>query len=155
MRWLLLLFIVVPLVELYLLTWLATVIDFWPTVGMVLFMGALGAAIARREAARVWREYGHAMQTLSPPQTSLIEGLLVLFGCALLVTPGVLTDLAGLLLLVPWTRRLVATRLETRLAGAFVASQRSVAASPFPRGTPPGARGPRVVIDTTGETVER
>lgn len=112
MRWLLLLFIVVPLFELYLLLFVGTQIGFWPTVGIVLVTGTLGAALAKREGLRVWHSYREALAQGRLPDEGIVGGLLVLLGGALLVTPGMLTDVAGFLLLLPVTRRFFADRIR-------------------------------------------
>lgn len=112
MRWLLLLFIVVPLLELYLLLFVGSQIGFWPTVGIVLVTGTLGAALAKREGLRVWHSYREALSQGRLPDEGIVGGLLVLLGGALLVTPGMLTDVAGFLLLLPPTRRFVADRIR-------------------------------------------
>lgn len=116
MRWLLLLFIVVPLVELYLLLFLGSIIGFWPTVAIVLVTGTLGAALAKREGLRVWHSYREALSQGRLPDEGIVGGLLVLLGGALLITPGMLTDLCGFFLLVPYTRRLVANKIQEVIA---------------------------------------
>lgn len=116
MRWLLLLFVVVPLVELYLLLYIGSQIGFWPTVGIVLVTGALGATLAKREGLRVWANYREALSQGKLPDEGIVGGLLVLVGGVLLVTPGMLTDLAGFLLLIPRTRRFVADRIRDAIA---------------------------------------
>ncbi len=112
MRWLLLLFVVVPLLELYLLLFVGSQIGFWPTVGIVLVTGALGATLAKREGMRVWHSYRESLAAGRLPDEGIVGGLLVLLGGVLLITPGMITDLAGFLLLLPRTRKLVADRVR-------------------------------------------
>lgn len=112
MRWLLLLFVVVPLLELYLLLFVGSQIGFWPTVGIVLVTGALGAALAKREGMRVWHSYRESLAQGRLPDEGIVGGLLVLLGGVMLIAPGMLTDLAGFLLLLPRTRRFVAERVR-------------------------------------------
>ncbi|MBX3249576.1 MAG: FxsA family protein [Myxococcales bacterium] len=112
---LLLLFTVVPLVELWLLLFVGRHVGLWPTIGLVLATGLLGATLARREGARVMRDWQRATSEGRLPEDGVLGGALVLVGGVLLVTPGVLTDVVGLALLLPWTRRLVARRLRARL----------------------------------------
>ncbi|MCP3098942.1 FxsA family protein [Myxococcus sp. K15C18031901] len=111
-KYLLLAFIVVPLLELYLLVVLGRHIGFAPTLGVVLFSALLGSWLARREGSRVTRRWREAMARGQVPEEGLFSGALVLAGGVLFVVPGVLTDVAGLLLLFPPTRRLVAGRLR-------------------------------------------
>lgn len=104
---LLLLLTVVPLVELALLLWLAKVTDLWFTFALVIVTGALGAALARHEGLRCWRRVHDEMAAGRLPGDPLLDGLMILLAGALLVTPGVLTDLVGFGLLLPPFRRVV------------------------------------------------
>lgn len=112
---LLLLFTVVPLVELYLLLFIGDLLGFWPTVAIVLVTGAVGAWLAKREGLRVLRKWQAAIAEHRMPEEGVLGGLLVLVGGVLLVAPGVLTDLAGLLLLIPPTRRFIAKIVRRRV----------------------------------------
>lgn len=116
---LLLLFTVVPVVELYLLITLGQNVGAAPTIGLVLGTGLLGAWLAKREGTRVVRSWQASMARGEPPKEGVISSLLVLVGGVLLVTPGVVTDVTGLVLLLPWTRRLVANALRKRLERRF------------------------------------
>lgn len=117
---LLLLFTVLPVVELYLLITLGQNVGAGPTIALVLGTGLLGAWLARREGSRVLRSWQGSLARGEMPKEGVISSVLVLVGGVLLVTPGVVTDVTGLLLLLPWTRRWVANairkRLEERLA---------------------------------------
>lgn len=109
-----LLFVVLPLIELLLLIWIAGQISFWETVAIVIVTGMLGAVLARTQGARAWREIGAAWQQGRVPGRELIAGALFLVGAAFLLTPGVLTDATGFLLMVPVVRSGV-SRLVMRL----------------------------------------
>jgi UPF0716 protein FxsA len=109
-----LLFTLVPLVELYLLIWLAGFIGFWPTLAIVMTTAGLGAFFAKREGLKVLRAWQTALSELRVPEEGLTSALLVLAAGIFLITPGVLTDLAGLLLLLPAVRRRVAGLIERR-----------------------------------------
>lgn len=111
---LLALFIVVPLVEVYLLFGLSHLMGFWATVALVLITGTLGAALAKREGLRVLGRWRSALAEARVPEEGVLDGLLVLVGGVLLVTPGVLTDVSGLLLLLPPTRKVAAAWLMRR-----------------------------------------
>lgn len=127
---LLLLFTVIPVVELYLLITIGQNVGAGPTIALVLGTGFLGAWLARREGSRVLRSWQGSLARGELPKEGVISSVLVLVGGVLLVTPGVVTDVMGLLLLVPWTRRLVAgvirKRLEERLAVQDVAADPSM-----------------------------
>jgi UPF0716 protein FxsA len=163
-----LLFVVVPLAELYLLLVLGSVLGFWPTVAIVLVTGVLGATLAKREGLRVFRKWSDAIAEGRVPEEGVLGGLLVLVGGVLLVTPGVITDVTGLLLLFPPTRRFVAERLR-RYAERRVRDGRIRVVSyhvggmgaPFggmgvPFGQPMDARPASEpgVIDVEGEVIE-
>jgi len=116
---LLLLFTVVPLVELALLFWIAERTDWLFTIGLVIFTGVVGAALARHEGLRTWRAVGQKLSQGELPTDPLLDGLMILVAGALLVTPGVLTDLVGFALLVPpirgWARRRLVEHYRARL----------------------------------------
>ncbi len=116
MRWLFLLFVVVPLIELYLLLFVGSKIGFWWTVCIVLVTGVIGASLAKREGLRVWDTYRQALGEGRLPDEGIVGGLLVLVGGVLLVTPGMLTDLVGFCLLVPQTRRFFADLIRAVIA---------------------------------------
>lgn len=112
---LLILFTVVPLVELALLIKLGGAIGLWPTVFIVIATGALGAALAKSQGTRtVWTIRRETAEG-KPPGESLVNGLLILVGGVVLLTPGLLTDVLGFCLLVPATRKWFRTRLLEKL----------------------------------------
>ncbi len=114
-----LLFTVVPVVELYLLITIGGWVGAEATVGIVFVTGMLGATLARKEGTRVWRQWQEAVAAGQIPKEGVVSSLLVLVGGVLLVTPGVLTDITGLALLIPPTRRLVAGVLGNYLKKRF------------------------------------
>ncbi len=111
---LLLLFTLVPLAELVLLLVLADATTWEFTLALVLVTGMLGAWLARREGLRCWRRVDEEIAAGRLPGDPLIDGLMILLAGALLVTPGILTDLVGFLLLIPPARRLLKNRLRRR-----------------------------------------
>jgi len=114
-----LLFTVVPLLELFLLLQLGQRIGVEATVLLVLTTGVLGAVFAKLEGLRVLTTWRTALAQGRLPPDGVLSGVLVLLGGAFLVAPGVLTDVTGLLLLIPpsrrWIARLIKHRLERRL----------------------------------------
>jgi UPF0716 protein FxsA len=121
---LLLLFTIVPLVELALLVWIGKHIGLLPTLGIVLGTGFLGAALARHEGLRCWRAAQGRIRRGELPTDSLLDGLLILVAGALLITPGVLTDLAGFSLLTPPVRRALRRHLARRIRAKIVVMRR-------------------------------
>tara|TARA_B100001989_G_C24297101_1_gene343916 strand:- start:86 stop:604 length:519 start_codon:yes stop_codon:yes gene_type:complete len=103
-----LLFTIVPTVELALLIWIGTQIGVLWTTLIVIATGFTGAWLAKREGLGVLRKLRADLQGGLPPTGRIVEGVLVLCGAILLVTPGVLTDLTGFALILPFTRRLIA-----------------------------------------------
>jgi UPF0716 protein FxsA len=91
----LLLLLIVPLIDLVVLVWLGRSFGFWPTVALTFVAGAIGAALAKREGLRVWREFRAALEHMKPPERGVLDGVLVLLGAALLIMPG--CDCAGIL----------------------------------------------------------
>lgn len=116
---LLLLFTLVPLIELFLLVEIGRRIGVVATVALVIVTGMLGAGLARvqglRTLARVREEWLEGRM----PTTALLDGLLILIAGAVLLTPGLLTDLFGFFLLTPWGRRLVGRAVAERFRRRF------------------------------------
>ncbi len=111
----LLLFVGIPLVELYLLAEVEDRLGLGPTLLMVVGTGILGASAVRRQGARAWRAIQVSLAEGKVPSAEIAHGVLILVGGVLLITPGILTDLVGLLLMVPVVRELV----RLRLGGVF------------------------------------
>ena len=117
---LILLLTIVPLVELVILLRLAQAISWGPTIFLVVVTGVLGAWLARREGLRTLHRVQEDMAAGRPPTLTLMEGVMVLVAGVVLVTPGILTDLAGFALLVPSIRRWVAQRMAKSLKRRIV-----------------------------------
>lgn len=117
---LLLLFTVVPLLELALLIEVGTLIGALRTILIVVVTGFVGALMARSQGFSVWRKLRETVQGGRSPAGELMEGALVLAGGLLLITPGLITDALGFIFLIPPSRRAVKNylmrKLEARLA---------------------------------------
>jgi UPF0716 protein FxsA len=113
-----LLFIVVPVAELVILVRLGQVIGLWPTLAIVLATGLAGATLARLEGMRVAFAFRQELASGRIPSQPMLDGISVLIGAAFLLTPGILTDVAGLMLLFPPTRRWLQRRIRSRLERA-------------------------------------
>jgi UPF0716 protein FxsA len=154
----LLVLLALQLMDLYLLFALGRSIGFWETLIIVVGMGFLGSSLARREGLRVWRGWRAALEGQRPPERGIVDGMLVLLGGALLIAPGLLTDVIGLLLLVPVTRRLIAGLIVGRLQQEIERRSLHVVPNagfrervPFGHGPSHSDGGEATVIDTTGE----
>jgi UPF0716 protein FxsA len=110
-----LLFVLVPVLELILLIRMGQVIGFWPTLAIVLVTGWAGAFLARLEGLRVLARFQQELAMGRVPGQAILDGASVLVGGAFLLAPGILTDLAGLALLFPPTRRLIQGWVRRRL----------------------------------------
>lgn len=110
-----LLFVLVPVLELMLLLRVGEWVGLWPTLALILTTGVAGAALARAEGLRVFFQFQKELMSGRLPGQALLDGISVLIGGAFLVTPGILTDLAGFALLVPYTRRLIQARVRRNL----------------------------------------
>lgn len=110
-----LLFIVVPVVEIYLLIQVGQTIGAWWTVLLLVAAGFLGSWLVKREGSRAWRALTEALSAGRMPARELADGALILIGGTLLLTPGFLSDVVGAFCILPFTRPLARTAL-TRVA---------------------------------------
>ena len=143
---LLLLFIVVPIAELAVLIQVGQAIGVWWTIALLVADAILGSLLARSQGRAAWRRFNEALRGGHPPAREVLDGALVLFGGALLLTPGFLTDVLGVLLLLPPTRAVVRAVLVRRFA------MRMVAGMTAPRR---GPGHPRQAYDVEGSASER
>ncbi|MFT4622444.1 MAG: UPF0716 protein FxsA [Myxococcota bacterium] len=114
--WLLVAFTVIPAVELLILLYLGSWLGPLQTFLLILLTGLVGATLAKREGIGVLRALQEELASGIPPASRLAEGALVFAGGLLLITPGVFTDLAGFLFILPWSRRWIAPRLIRAVA---------------------------------------
>ena len=119
------LFIVVPIAELYVLWQIGSAIGILPTIALLILDSILGAALMRSQGRAAWVRLHRALAEGRIPGKEVMDGALVIFGGALLLTPGFLSDILGLILLLPPTRALVRTLLLRRFAGRIVAGAAS------------------------------
>ena len=105
MAWLFLLLTILPLVELSLLLTMGKYTSIEFTLGFVILTGILGAALLRYQGLFAWRNVQRDLSQGKMPTDSLLDGLMIVVAAVLLITPGVLTDLFGITLLIPWCRR--------------------------------------------------
>jgi UPF0716 protein FxsA len=110
-----LLFVIVPILELMLLIQVGQYFGLAPTLALVLFTGVTGAWLARAEGIRVLFQFQKEVASGKLPGQSLLDGISVLVGGAFLLTPGIITDVAGFSLLFPPTRRWLQRRVQESL----------------------------------------
>src|SRR3954447_17147681 len=133
---LIVIFIIVPIAELYVIFKIGDAIGWAPTLALLVVDSLLGTWLLRSQGRSVWRRFQDTMQAGRVPHREVFDGVLVIFGAAFLITPGFLTDIVGVLLLVPPTRsvfRRMLIRRGGRIIGINVATGRRGGPGPAPR----------------------
>jgi len=123
---LIVLFLIVPIVEIYVIVQVGQQIGALPTIALLLIESAIGAWLVKREGRRAWSALRAAVGTGRLPSRELADAGLVLVGGTLLLTPGFVTDVFGFFLILPFTRPLARRALgwfAARRASAVVASR--------------------------------
>lgn len=158
-------FLVMPLVELWVILQVGEVIGGWWTVLLLVVDSIVGAVIVRREGRRAWSAFRDALTAGRWPADEVAQGALVLVGGALLLTPGFVTDVMGLAFVLPPTRALLAKVIRTRFregavrmvtfgpGGAQASSSTSTRTHRTPPSSPPPSSGD--VLDVEVVSVER
>ena len=100
-------FIIIPLIELVILIKVGSYIGLWPTILIVVLTGVVGASLARYQGFLIINKIRSDVSSGRVPARELIDGLLVLIGGIVLLTPGFLTDIFGFVLLIPVTRNVI------------------------------------------------
>jgi UPF0716 protein FxsA len=146
---LVLLFILVPIAEIYVIIQVGQAIGALPTVALLILDSILGAWLWRSQGRRVWMAFNQALAQGRMPHREILDGVMVIFGGALLLTPGFITDIFGVLLLAPPTRRVIGrgiTRILLRrgpLRWTTVVMRPDRPPPPRPRAEPVEPEGPR------------
>jgi len=133
---LILVFIVVPIAELYVILKVGDAIGWLPTLAILVIDSLLGTWLLRSQGRAVWQRFQSTMQAGRIPHREVFDGVLVIFGAAFLITPGFITDIVGVLLLLPPTRsvfRRMLIRRGGRIIGINVATGRRGGPGPAPR----------------------
>jgi len=143
-----LLFVVGPIVELYVIIQVSHVIGGWETIALLLIESAIGAWLMKRQGRGTWRRIQTQLQQHQLPTKELVDGGLIIFAGALMLTPGFLTDLLGFLLLIPPTRAIVRAALMRRFSHRLGSGYRLIGGVPGRGFGPRGRAGD--VYDTTG-----
>lgn len=137
------LFIVVPIAELYVIIKVGELIGVLPTLALLLADAVLGSMLLKHQGRGAWRRFSEALAQRRFPGREVADGVLIVVGGTLLLTPGFISDVAGAFLLLPPTRAL-ARRLLRRLAlGRFaVVGLSGPGRGPAPFGWRSGGPGP-------------
>jgi UPF0716 protein FxsA len=110
-----LLFLLVPIAELYVIIQVGEAIGLGWTVVLLIADSVLGSLLLRTQGRAVWRRFNEVLAQGRVPHREVVDGVLVIFGGALLLTPGFLTDIVGVTFLLPPTRALIRRFLIRRL----------------------------------------
>ncbi len=108
-------FIAVPIIELAILIKLGSVMGIWETVWLVVATAVLGASLARWQGTSVVMSIRNDLSGGRMPSNSVMDGIMILVGAVVLLTPGLLTDIAGFLLIIPQTRRIIKLFIQKRI----------------------------------------
>jgi UPF0716 protein FxsA len=106
MRYLFLLIIIIPAADIALLLFSGKTIGVWPTLLLIILTGVIGAYLAKREGLQTIRKAQEQLRHGQLPGGALLDGICILIGGTLLITPGFITDITGFLMLFPPTRRI-------------------------------------------------
>jgi UPF0716 protein FxsA len=110
-----LLFLLVPIAELYVIIQVGEAIGLGWTVVLLIADSVVGSLLLRTQGRAVWRRFNDVLAQGRVPHREVIDGVLVIFGGALLLTPGFLTDIVGVTFLLPPTRAIIRRFLIRRL----------------------------------------
>lgn len=110
--------VVVPLVELYVIVNVGSAIGVLPTIALLLSVSIIGSAVVRHEGLRVWRRFMTQVRSGVVPDRDIVEGACILVAGVFLLAPGFVSDVVGILLLLPPTRALVVRLISRRLRGS-------------------------------------
>ena len=113
---LLLLFLVVPLAELYVIIQVGQALGALNTIALLIIVSAVGAWLVKREGMSVWRRFQHQVESGAVPGREIADGVMILFAGALLMSPGFLTDVLGIALLLPPVRAVLRAALMRQAA---------------------------------------
>lgn len=151
---LIVLFIVVPIAELYVIIQVGQLIGVVPTLLLLLLDALLGSWLVKHQGRGAWRRFNEALAARRFPGKEVIDGVLIVVGGTLLLTPGFITDVFGFFLLIPPTRAIARRLLKRFTIGRF---RVVTVGGPSPFGRPAGGPGPRPSrdydFDATAEEV--
>jgi UPF0716 protein FxsA len=134
---LILLFIVVPIAELYVIIKVGELIGVVPTLVLLLADALLGSMLLKHQGRSAWRRFNQALAERRFPGREVVDGALIIVGGTLLLTPGFISDVFGLFLLIPPTRAVARRLLKRFTIGRFAVV--GVGSGPGPFTRPPGS----------------
>ena len=127
------LFIVVPILELALIIWVGGQIGVWWTIALLLADSIAGAWLMKHQGRAAWLRFNNAIAERRVPAKEVVDGGLVIFGGALLLAPGFITDFFGALFLIPPTRAVIRRLALWRFGGSMVVAATGAMGGSHPR----------------------
>jgi UPF0716 protein FxsA len=143
------LFIVVPIVEIYVIVQIGSLIGVWPTIALLLADAVLGSLLLRHQGRGAWRRFNTALAERRFPGREVADGLLIAIGGTLLLTPGFVTDIVGAIFLIPPTRAIV-----RRLLRGYMGRRLVIVGAPGSGTRGPAASNRHYDFDATAEEVD-
>jgi len=119
---LLIIFVLVPILELAVIIQVGQEIGVWWTIAILIADAVLGSLLLRSQGRIAWRRFNVTLQAGRPPAREVLDGVLVIFGGAFLLTPGFITDIFGVIFLLPPTRAIVRRLLVRRFSERMIVS---------------------------------
>ena len=144
---LLIIFVLVPIAELAVIIQVGQEIGVWWTIAILIADSILGAMLMRSQGRIAWRRFNGALQAGRPPAREVLDGVLVIFGGAFLLTPGFITDIFGAIFLIPPTRAIVRRLLVKRFSERMIVAARTRAGT-WDTTRPGDVDGTAVDVDT-------
>lgn len=135
------LFLAIPIIEIFLLIQVGGYIGVLPTIALVVLTAVIGAYLLKSQGTQTYMRFNQSLSEGRVPANEILEGVALLIGGALLLTPGFFTDSIGFFCLLPITRRPVVT---------FIVNRFNPIPGPFPGSTSGPASGPMSGIDMGG-----
>lgn len=96
--------IIIPVVEIMIFIWVGDMVGIWSVLLLILLTGVLGTLFVRSQGIQTWRKLQMSIRSGRPPGDDILSVICIVIGGVLLVLPGLLTDLIGILLVIPFTR---------------------------------------------------
>lgn len=118
--WLFFGFVIVPVIEIVLFYFVGTEIGIWPTLALVILTAFVGSWLVSRQGRATWVEFRNELAAGEIPTKTIVHGAMILVAGALLLTPGFLTDIGGLALLVPGVREALRRWGTNRLRSRWI-----------------------------------
>ncbi|MEH6456481.1 MAG: FxsA family protein [Cocleimonas sp.] len=135
------LFLVIPIIEIFFLIKVGEVIGAFPTIILVVLTAVIGAGLLRQQGLSTLARFQKNLSTGKIPAQEMVEGILLAVGGALLMTPGFVTDTMGFLCLLPFSRKFIAAKVIKRSSAKFTAGMSGGSAGGFTGGFGGGAGG--------------